>query len=802
MMHTYTKHTDMEHKDRNVLVRMWTVWEDTVGIGINACLALLAKSKGVRQHRHIEHHTSLKTKATISGVLSYLSQSLKKRKILVSMIVFILLTIPIVYLSLRYLSPVEAVQWWPDGGNAWKMRKQLTVTNNSAANLSSGTTVAITMDTSALVSAGKLQSDCDDLRILYQPSSTTTTEVTRHLIFPSGTTCSTSTTTKVYFKLQAALNTTISTTDYYSYYNNSGASTPSSTDNAFDVGSADATLVCPFDGSTTCAAGETPSTESGAVRYSGSKGALNLDGSNDYVDSSGTMQNLLGTTTAGSFTIEAWTYFNAPIPNQPDTYWLGSSGQYINSIAIGNTWSLIRVRANSTIIECAAPTPNTWIHIAVSYDGATLRLFKNGTSCGTASTSSITNSTSGVFRIGASAYNNGNYPMRFDEVRVSNTSRYNGNFTPSTIPFIRDSNTKLLFHFDENGDDPRNTGKVIDDSGNGYHGTITGAKYVAGLVGVDASTSDTGNVPRQSYAAHEGVFIEEGTTNKITNPSFDHSTYNTNWNANYLGSFTAAMSKRNSAGPFAAGALVQSRRLIDTLIGDTLTASVGTQVAGNFYQNADSTQGTVVAWVTPEWNGSEVGSLWEHIWGLNSSGVYGLMVRNGSLSLYTQSGVITGPSVASWTAGTTYNVAVSWDEDTTLDGTNYVRFSVNDTHTFARTTPFTMGTPTSISVGFSGTYFAYTFNGIIEGLTVYRRPLFDGTYGVNAGNGDEVNSIYNSGTGKDPTEVTGSWDVVFDLPTNASTGSLATGTGNAWSHPHSSNLLYTSTTNTGRSEER
>jgi hypothetical protein len=84
-------------------------------------------------------------------------------------------------------------------------------------------------------------------------------------------------------------------------------------------------------------------------------------------------------------------------------------------------------------------------------------------------------------------------------------------------------------YFDENGDDPRNTGKAIDDSGNGNHGTITGAKYVGGLAGVNASSSDTGAVSGQNYAGHSGVFVEEGTTNKVTNPSFDHATFNTSW---------------------------------------------------------------------------------------------------------------------------------------------------------------------------------------------------------------------------------------------------------------------------------
>lgn len=68
---------------------------------------------------------------------------------------------------------------------------------------------------------------------------------------------------------------------------------------------------------------------------------------------------------------------------------------------------------------------------------------------------------------------------------------------------------------------------------------------------------------------------------------------------------------------------------------------------------------------------------------------------------------------------------------------------------------------------------------------------------MNFGNGDELGQIYAAGAGKDPALVTGSWDVVFALPTNASVGSLSSGTGNAWTHPHASNGLYTSTTNTG-----
>ena len=118
-----------------------------------------------------------------------------------------------------------------------------------------------------------------------------------------------------------------------------------------------------------------------------------------------------------------------------------------------------------------------------------------------------------------------------DEVRISNSSRYTAAFTTTTTPFVRDGNTKLLLHFDEIADDIRQTGKTIDDSGNGNNGTITGAKFVGGLIAYDTSTSDTGTVSRQSNPGHEGIFFEEAITNKITNPSFENATYNLNWSA-------------------------------------------------------------------------------------------------------------------------------------------------------------------------------------------------------------------------------------------------------------------------------
>lgn len=59
----------------------------------------------------------------------------------------------------------EHVPWWDAD---WDYRQQLTVTNQSASNsLLSGYTVQSSFDTAALIAAGKLRSDCADLRLVY-----------------------------------------------------------------------------------------------------------------------------------------------------------------------------------------------------------------------------------------------------------------------------------------------------------------------------------------------------------------------------------------------------------------------------------------------------------------------------------------------------------------------------------------------------------------------------------------------------------------------------------------------------------
>ena len=58
-----------------------------------------------------------------------------------------------------------------------------------------------------------------------------------------------------------------------------------------------------------------------------------------------------------------------------------------------------------------------------------------------------------------------------DELRFSNTVRYDEDFTPAKR-YEKDEHTIALYHFDEG------QGEILkDSSGNGYDGTIVGAKW-------------------------------------------------------------------------------------------------------------------------------------------------------------------------------------------------------------------------------------------------------------------------------------------------------------------------------------
>ena len=259
--------------------------------------------------------------------------------------------------------------------------------------------------------------------------------------------------------------------------------------------------------------------------------------------------------------------------------------------------------------------------------------------------------------------------------------------------------------------------------------------------------------------------------------------------------FAAAMVKREAPGPFEAAPIIQGK-FDGSGVSDVVSLPRGNLIGNQTqfeYANFDPYQGAVSFWITPEWDGDD--GLTHYVGPHNANWI--------SIFKHSTDVLILGvPSIASmvsvdvsaWTAGTTYYVIARWNSRNTLDGTHYCCLSINDIHTFDRTTTIAIGAPlTPAYIGSTG--MTSPANALIEGLTVYRRPLTDGTYGVRPMNGnqyagDEINAIWNAGAGRDPTLVTGSEDVVLCVPTDSDDGGeLTTGAGEAWSWPVGDNLL-------------
>lgn len=476
-----------------------------------------------------------------------------RKKLLLGLIILIILTPLAVFLA-RTPRSTEAAWWQGDSPGAWLKRQRVPLTNDSSTNLSTHTTVAITLNTKELVNLGKLNNDCSDIRLLYQPNPSTSTNLDRAIVYPGNSTCATSEGTQIYFKLQAALNASATSTDYYVYYANTQATAPDNPENAYVIDSKDALLVCQFTGITTCAAAQTPSTSSGAIRYSGSKSALAFNGYDEYAAASDSASLSI----TKHLTVEAWVKphktgteqtliakWDETTANDDRTYrlYITNTNYFAFSVSSdGTSGNTTTITGTSTTI-----TTNTWYHVSGVYnpENTSLNLFVNGAPDVNAITnapSSLDNNNSPLL-IAAKKNSSGGLDTFFhgylDEIRISNSIRYATTFTAPLNPIIRDENTQALYHFDENGSDPRAANKAIDDSGYANHATLGSSTtttagdpaYISGLIGANNTTTDTGKSDKQAFASHEGTFIEEETTNKITNPSFEHATFDTNWTA-------------------------------------------------------------------------------------------------------------------------------------------------------------------------------------------------------------------------------------------------------------------------------
>jgi regulation of enolase protein 1 (concanavalin A-like superfamily) len=184
--------------------------------------------------------------------------------------------------------------------------------------------------------------------------------------------------------------------------------------------------------------------------------------------------------------MEAWVKVNAlPAAGSLSTIMareLGSSSGYALLIGdngrfqvrlgtTGNSWGQFDSGALTW-------TSGTWYHVAASYDGATVRIFRDGTQVTSGAQSGTLLAGANKLYFGGKRYDWSNQHFLngvIDEARLSRVARYTANFTAPTAPFSNDANTVGLWHFNEN-----TGGTSADSSGNALTATLNAATWTSG----------------------------------------------------------------------------------------------------------------------------------------------------------------------------------------------------------------------------------------------------------------------------------------------------------------------------------
>jgi hypothetical protein len=205
--------------------------------------------------------------------------------------------------------------------------------------------------------------------------------------------------------------------------------------------------------------------------------ALEFDGIDDGIEVPS-----LGKEYRASVTLEAWVRPSRLI-EQADLMVLGDdSGSRFRLKEAGTHWhALLGIAGTQWKYAFGQAKAGQRDHIAGVWSGNNLRIFVNGISTndvvvGDALQAGLeADPLPGRLRIGFGHDDNGSakrFAGTIDELRVSQSARYDKNFTPE-LRFTPDAQTIALYHFDEGTGD-----QLVDSSGNGFDGRITGAKWV------------------------------------------------------------------------------------------------------------------------------------------------------------------------------------------------------------------------------------------------------------------------------------------------------------------------------------
>ena len=251
--------------------------------------------------------------------------------------------------------------------------------------------------------------------------------------------------------------------------------------------------------------------------------------------------------------------------------------------------------------------------------------------------------------------------------------------------------------------------------------------------------------------------------------------------------FQPRLARRGNAGPTDRGfALEGSRSGEQTHNGDYIAIDRGLPIGGTFYEHADSRMGTIVAWIAVE---QTLDGLAGPLPLFSASGIHVFLAPERGLvvELSDRDSVSFEALGTTLGDGGTHLLIVRWDRELPLTTGRYLAVTVDMVTSYALTSRPRDADPFQFTLlGTNAQACATGANAVIEGFTVYRRPLFSDVAGIDVGNGDEVERIYAQGAGELPTHITGSWDVVLAVPGDQrDTGATTIGAGpEAFTHPY------------------
>ena len=157
-------------------------------------------------------------------------------------------------------------------------------------------------------------------------------------------------------------------------------------------------------------------------------GALSFDGANDLV----TIPDATSLDLTTGLTLEAWVNPTQLGPWRTVVFKERTGGMnyalYANDGAARPRGQVWLANAEQNAIGAAAVAVGAWTHLATTYDGATLRLYVNGTQVATRAITGALANTNGALRIGGNAIWGEYYAGQIDDVRV-----YQRALTPAEI---------------------------------------------------------------------------------------------------------------------------------------------------------------------------------------------------------------------------------------------------------------------------------------------------------------------------------------------------------------------------------